>query len=124
MEYPTHIVVSNIFKWISGAAILSEAFVFTEKDINDGTGAYSIGMDNAFHARYKWVKDDSNFSLIIGQEATLLSFPFDDCYSRCSWDLLLRVATLINRELTRSFIAQHTSKHIPLVLTTVSSTHF
>jgi hypothetical protein len=117
VEYPTHVVVSNIVKWISGAGILSEAFVFTEKDVNDGTGAYAVGMENAFHARYKWEKDHAIFYPIIGQEATLPSFPFEDCYSRRSWELLVRVATLINRELTRSFIAQHTKKNIALFLT-------
>jgi hypothetical protein len=88
--------------------ILSKAFVFTEKDLNDGTGTYSVGMENAFHTCYKWVKDDSNFSSIIGQEVTLSSFPFNNCYSRHSWDLLLQVMTLI---------APHTSKNIPSVLT-------
>jgi hypothetical protein len=117
VEYPTHVVVTNIVKWFSSPAILGEAFVFTKKDLNDGTGAYAVGMENAFHARFRWEKDDDIFYPIIGQEATLSSFPFDDCYSRRSWDLLVRVATLINRELTRSFIAQHTSKNIPLVLT-------
>jgi hypothetical protein len=57
-------------------------------------------MENAYHASYKWEKEDSIFVPIIGQEATLLSFPFDNCYSRRSWDLLVWVATLINRELT------------------------
>jgi hypothetical protein len=117
VEYPTHVVVSNVVKWFSGAAILSEAFVFTENDLNNGTGAYSVGMENAFHARYKWEKEESNFYPIIGPEVTLESFPFDDCYSRRNWDLLVRVATLINRELTRSFMAQHTSKNIALFLT-------
>jgi hypothetical protein len=71
VEYPTHIVVSNIFKWISGAAILSKVFVFTEKDINDGTGTNAVGIDNAFHARYKWEKDKPIVYPIIGQEVTL-----------------------------------------------------
>jgi hypothetical protein len=117
VEYPTHVVVSNVVKWFPEAALLSEAFVFTENDLNKGTGAYAVGMENAFHARYKWEKDESLFFPIIGPDATLESFPFEDCYSRRNWDLLVRVATLINRELTRSFIAQHTSKNIALYLT-------
>jgi hypothetical protein len=117
VEYPTNVVVSNVVKWFPGAALLSEAFVFTENALNDGTGAYSIGMENAFHACYKWVKDESLFYPIIGPDAALAPFPFQDCYSRRSWDLLVRVATLINRELTRSSIAQHTSKNIALFLT-------
>jgi hypothetical protein len=120
VEYPSHVVVSNVVKWFSEDAIMSEAFVFTDNDINDGTGAYSVGMMvNAFHVRYKWEKDESNFYPIIGgPETTLESFPFDDCYSRRNWDFLVQVATLINRELTnRSFMAQHTSKNIALFLT-------
>jgi hypothetical protein len=117
VEYPPHVVMSNIIKWFSGSEILSEAFVFTATDVNDGTGAYAVGMENAFHARYKWDKDATIFYPIIGPEETFYSFPFDDCYSRRNWDLLVRVATLINRELSRSFIAQHTSKNIHLFLT-------
>jgi hypothetical protein len=112
VEYPTHVVISNIVKWFSGASILSEAFVFTENDLNTGVGAYSVGMENAFHARYRWEKDDSIF-YPIGPE-TIASFPYNDCYSCCNWDLLVRVSTLINRELTRSFIAQLASKNQPL----------
>jgi hypothetical protein len=115
VEYPTHVVSSNIVKWVPGSSILSEAFVFTEEDLNDGTGAYAVGMENAFHARYQWEKDGPIF-YPIGPE-TLPSFPYNDCYSRRNWDLLVRVSTLINRELTRSFIAQHTSKNVQLFLT-------
>jgi hypothetical protein len=115
VEYPMHVVSSNIVKWVPGSSILSEAFVFTEKDLNDGTAAYAVGMENAFHARYQWEKDGL-FFYPIGPE-TLPSFPYNDCYSRRNWDLLVRVSTLINRELTRSFIAQHTSKNIHLFLT-------
>jgi hypothetical protein len=115
VEYPPHVVMSNVVKWIPGTSILSEAFVFLEKDLNEGTGAYAMGMENAFHARYKWEKDGRIFSPI-GPE-TLPSFPYNDCYSRRNWDLLVRVSTLINRELTRSFIAQHSSKNIHLFLT-------
>jgi hypothetical protein len=114
VEYPPHVVLSNIVKWFSGSAILSEAFVFTENDLNDGTGAHSVGMENAFHARYKWEKDETML-FPIGPE-TLESFPYSDCYSRRNWDFLVRVSMLINRELTRSFIAQHASKNIHLFL--------
>jgi hypothetical protein len=117
VEYPTQVVVSNVVKWFYGATILSEAFLFTENDINNGTGAYAVGMENSFHARYKWQKDESIFDPIGPGEAALQSFPYDDCYSRRNWDLLVRVSTLITRELTRSFIAQHTSKNIALFLT-------
>jgi hypothetical protein len=42
--------------------------------------------------------------------------PVDNYYSRRNWDLMVQVATLINRELSRSFIAQHTSKSIHMFL--------
>jgi hypothetical protein len=115
VEYPTHVVMTNIVKWFSATSILSEAFVFTENHINNGKAAYSVGMENAFHARYQWEKDEPIFDLI-GPE-TLQSFPYNNCYSHGNWDLLVQVSTLINRELTRSFIAQHTSKKIHLFLT-------
>jgi hypothetical protein len=115
VDYPRHVVLSNIVKWFPGTAILSEAFVFSANDLDDGTGAYAVGMENAFHARFKWEKDAPIYHPIVPE--TLLSFPYDDCYSRRNWDLLVRVSTLINRELTRSFIAQHTSKNIHLFLT-------
>jgi hypothetical protein len=115
VEYPTHVVISNIVKWFSGTSILSEAFVFTENDLNTGLGAYSVGMENVFHARYRWEKDNSIF-YPIGPE-TIASFPYNDSYSCRNWDFLVRVSTLINRELTRSFIAQHASKNQPLFLT-------
>jgi hypothetical protein len=117
VEYPQHVVMSNITKWFSATQILSEAFVFTAQDLDDGTATYAVGMENAFHARYKWEKDATICYPITGpDQATLDYFPFDDCYSRRNWDLLVRVATLINRELSRSFIAQHTSKSINLFL--------
>jgi hypothetical protein len=53
VEYPPHVVLTNIVKWFSANTILSKAFVFTENDLNDGTGAYAVGMENAFHVRYK-----------------------------------------------------------------------
>jgi hypothetical protein len=115
VDYPRHVVLSNIVKWFPGTAILSEAFVFSANDLDDGTGAYAVGMENAFHARFKWEKDAPTYHPIVPE--TLLSFPYDDCYSRRNWDLLVRVSTLIHRELTRSFIAQHTSKNIHLFLT-------
>jgi hypothetical protein len=89
VEYPTNVVVSNVVKWFPGAALLSKAFVFTENALNKGTGAYSIGMENAFHACYRWEKDESLFYPIIGPDAALASFPFEDCYLRRSWDLLV-----------------------------------
>jgi hypothetical protein len=115
IEYPTHVVLSNVVKWIPATAIQSEAFVFTEAEVDTGAGAYAVGMDNAYHARYQWEKDQMLFDRISPE--TFQSFPFNDCYSRRNWDLLVRVSTLIYRELTRSFIAQHTSKNTHLFLT-------
>jgi hypothetical protein len=117
VEYPKQVVLSNTVKWIPGATILGEAFVFTAHEVNKGTGSHAVGMENAFHARFQWEKKDleeSNFHPI-GPEATLESY--DDSYSRRNWDLLVRVSTLINRELARSSIAQHSSKNIALYLT-------
>jgi hypothetical protein len=110
--------MSNVVKWFCGSSILSKAFVFTANDLNKGTGAYAVGMENAFHARFYWEKgEESIFYPIIGPDAMLESFPFEDCYSRRNWDLLIQVATLINCELCRPFIAQHASKNIALFLT-------
>ena len=117
VEYPQHVVMSNITKWFSASEILSKAFLFTAQDLDNGSAAYAVGMENAFHARYKWEKDATIcHPIICPEQATLGYFPFDNCYSRRNWDLLVRVATLINRELSRSFIAQHTSKSIHLFL--------
>ena len=59
VDYPRHVVLSNIVKWFPGTAILSEAFVFSANDLDDGTGAYAVGMENAFHGCYKWEKDST-----------------------------------------------------------------
>jgi hypothetical protein len=117
VDYPLHVVLSNIVKWFPGTAILSEAFAFSANDLDDGTGAYTVGTENAFHAQFKWEKVVPTYHPIV--PGTLLSFPYDDCYLRQNWVLLVRVSTLIHRELTRSFIAQHTSKNIHLFLTKV-----
>jgi hypothetical protein len=74
--------MSNINKWFSGSKILSKAFVSTMNDLDDGTGAYAVDMENVFHAHYKWETDVTIFYPIIGPEATFDSFPFDTCYSR------------------------------------------
>jgi hypothetical protein len=51
-------------------------------------------------------KKIQQFAIQIGpKQAPLDYFPFDGCYSRRNWDLLVRVAMLINRELPRSFLA-------------------
>jgi hypothetical protein len=60
--------------------------------------------------------DQRQYSIIGPEQATLNYFPFDDCYSRCNWDLLVQVAMLINRELSRLFMAQHTLQSIHLFL--------
>jgi hypothetical protein len=51
-----------------------------ENNLNKGTGAYAIGMENAFQACYKWQKDKSQFHPILGPDALLETFPFEDCY--------------------------------------------
>ena len=76
----------------------------------------SVEMANAFHVRYKWEKDGPIF-WPVGQEETLLLCLYNDCYLRRNWDLFVRVSTMSHRELTRSFIAQHTSKNMHLFLT-------
>jgi hypothetical protein len=90
VEYPTlQVVVSKIVKWFSGTALLSKLFAFTENNLNKGTGAYAIGMENAFQACYKWQKDELLFYPILGPDALQESSPFQDCYLRHSWDLLV-----------------------------------
>jgi hypothetical protein len=115
VEYPTHGVMSNIVKWFSGTAIMSKAFVFTDNALKNGTGVYAVGMEKAFLASFKWEKDKPIF-YPIGPE-TFTSFPYNDCYLCHNWGLLVQVSTLINQELTSSFIAQHTSKNTHLFLT-------
>jgi hypothetical protein len=74
--------MSSIIKWFSGNEILSDNFgVFAADDLNDGTCAYAVGIENAFHARYKWEKEVTIFYPIIGPDAMFDYFPFDDCYS-------------------------------------------
>jgi hypothetical protein len=66
VEYTTHSVMSNIVKtWFSGTAIMSKAFVFTENTLDNGTGAYAVGMENAFLASYKWEKDKPIFTQLV-----------------------------------------------------------
>jgi hypothetical protein len=117
VEYPTHIVMSKIVKWFSRSAKISKVFVFTENDLNDGTGAYAVGMDNVFHACYKWERDET-ILYPIGPE-TLESFPYSNCYLRCNWDLFVCVSMFTNRELAWSFVTQNTSKNIHLFLSNI-----
>jgi hypothetical protein len=48
--------------------IPSKAFIFTVHELDDGTAAYDVGIENAFHARYKCEKDATICYPIIGPE--------------------------------------------------------
>jgi hypothetical protein len=63
--------------WHEGL-LAHQTFVFTENHIKNGTTAYLVGMENAFHDCYKWEKDKPVF-YPIGPE-THGSFPYNDCY--------------------------------------------
>jgi hypothetical protein len=66
VEYPQNVVMSNITKRFLAGKIISKAFTFTSQDLDNGAAAYAVGMENAFHACYKWEKEESICYPIIG----------------------------------------------------------
>jgi hypothetical protein len=112
LEYPPELVWTNHVQWLPQGHLTSEAFVFLQDNIKNGSAGYCIGMDNAFFCRVFWKQDPQGNGVVtrLFRRAQFETFPSEDCYSKRAWDRVLKLARLIYYELSRSSITQRTSR--------------
>jgi hypothetical protein len=105
---------SNYVKWIHQEQVLLEAFVFLENEVLNGPAGFCPGMENAFLVRAKLhISPRGNngwTSRLLICPSQFQSFPFEDCYSKWAWEIVLRLARLIFYELLPSSIIQRTQR--------------
>jgi hypothetical protein len=105
--FPKEVFWSNYVKWVCQEQVLSEAFVFLENEILNGPAVFCPGMENAFLVRAKLHispgGNDGWTRLILPSQ--FQSFPFEDCYSKQAWEVVLKLARLL-----RSSIIQRTQR--------------
>jgi hypothetical protein len=75
-------------------------------------------MENAFFVRIRWTNNPWQWSGIPAPGLTGFEpFPFHDCYSRHSWEVLLNITRLISFEMSKSSIAQRSTQNKKLAFT-------
>ncbi len=110
--FPKEVFWSNYVKWVCQEQVLSEAFVFLENEVSNGPAGFCPGMENAFLVRAKLhigPAGNSEWTRLISP-SQFQSFPFEDCYSKQAWEIVLKLARLIFYELSRSSIIQRTQR--------------
>jgi hypothetical protein len=119
IQFPPELVWMNLTVWVDTREVLSEAFVFRHCHILFNDGGIRVGMENAFFVRLRWRRNPWQWSGIPAPgHSSFKPFPFRDCYSRHSWEVLLNLARLISFELSKSSIAQRSMQNKKVAFTT------
>jgi hypothetical protein len=112
IQFPPELVWTNLTVLVDAREVVSEAFVFRHRHILFNDAGICVGMENAFFVRIRWKRDPWEWSGIPAPELSSFEpFPFHDCYSRRSWEVLLKLARLISFEMSKSSIAQRSTQN-------------
>jgi hypothetical protein len=112
IQFPLKLVWTNLTVRLNARQVLSEAFVFRHRHILFNDAGICVGMENAFFVRIRWTKDPPQWSKIPAPGLSSFGpFPFHDCYSRRSWEVLLNLTRLISYEMSKSSIAQRSTQN-------------
>jgi hypothetical protein len=118
MQFPPELIWTNLTVRLDAREVLSEAFVFRHRHILFNDARICVGMENAFFVRLRWQRDPWQWSGIpLPGISGFEPFPFRDCYSRRSWEVLLNLTRLISFEMSKSSIAQRSTQNKKLAFT-------
>jgi hypothetical protein len=108
IQFPPELVWTNLTVRLDAKEVLSEAFVFRHRHILFNDAGICVGMENTFLVWARFRLEPWQWSAIPGPELSGFEpFPFRDCYSRRSWEVLLNLTRLISFEMAKSSIMQH-----------------
>jgi hypothetical protein len=112
IQFPPELVWTNLTVRLDAKEVLSEAFVFRHRHILFNDAGICVGMENAFFVRVRFQREPWQWSGIPGPELSRFEpFPFRDCYSRRSWEVLLNLTRLISFEMAKSSIMQRSTQN-------------
>jgi hypothetical protein len=120
IAYPPEVLLTHYVRWVRSRSVVSEAFVFPQSAIEDGTASISVGMSNAFILRYHTILDNPTavapVLLVLQGEGEFKTFPEHDNFSKSRWHLVQRIGKSLVDGLCHMSLAARLSKSIKLVL--------